>query len=233
MMQQAVGKSLRYCAGVAVYFLFLVCSLLFSCSAVAGQSSQGFWRLPDPVCFLAASNKTVFAVEEGRCAAQMAVKKISRNRALTAAGYAGYDFEKTLSAGVSFHGYVYYRILADTGRGILLYLIANAGGSGERTSLLLVNRRGNGLTVRVIQTGDRCDGGIFDPVLRRRNQGKAFLEYHVRMTSAQAARLAGVKNAVLPDGREDCMTCCRAEAVFRRDFSHFEKAVLVRMKLKR
>jgi hypothetical protein len=148
---------------------------------------------------------------------------IGANEKLTDAGFIGYEY--TENDWHDSRAYTYYKPIGKAAHGYIVYTMNNTGGSGIFSSLIYVIRKGNFLITKTIQGGDRCNGGVSEPVLENSQ-----LTYHEHITPLDYFGFQHVNPHTIPGVRElhDCAACCAGFAVYSRPVqntfsgAHFE-----------
>ena len=148
---------------------------------------------------------------------------LGQNNSLKSMGFIGYNYSWATSGSMNTRGYSYYKEFGTVGHSIVLYTMNNSGGTGNFSSLSLLTRTGNTITISNLNGGDRCNGGVVD--VRRVSKGThQRLIYSVNLTAYDFLILANTNPHKLKpyEDLSACATCCVAKAVFQRSIGpHF------------
>jgi hypothetical protein len=109
--------------------------------------------------------------------------------------------------------FVEYRYLGDVGGDAAVLLRESGGGSGLFTTLYLMHRDGDKLTVvRPVAGGDRCNGGLTAADIVGEE-----LAYDENLTPMALYALGGGPDTEASDALPDCASCCYATAHYAGD----------------
>jgi hypothetical protein len=124
-------------------------------------------------------------------------------------GYVGYEWKDTATEA---QGYTYYKYFDAGNHKYWFYTINNTGGSGDFTSIYLVERKDKDtLSLESVAGGDRCNGGVQDVVLKN-----GVLNYNVNLTPYDIIAQSNKKlpNVQAYDDLAACAACCAATAAY-------------------
>jgi hypothetical protein len=195
------------------FILFISISLVAYASNALPADLQFKGQPIDTLCFNDIPKNNKIALNN--CGAAKEKYNIkSKNDELIAKGYIGYDWQdSTMPAEIS--GYSYYRFFKANEKHYWIYALNNGGGSGDFTSVYLVQRiNGNTLAVQLVTGGDRCNGGVQDVIV---NNGK--LSYSVNLTAYDLATITKTHTKPIKayDDLAACAVCCVAKAYYQAD----------------
>lgn len=175
----------------------------------------------DPLCI------TGFETPQGDLAtcdisAQHGLKISGYNNHLLSQGYTGFDYQENDSYPT--RGYSYYKPYGMINDAAIVYSVSSGGGTGEFTSINLVRRHQDKITVKVINSGDRCNGGI-----RNVSRQNHHLTYSVSVTPFDFLTLAHDNPHHLKAYNDllSCAACCAGKAVYARSDDDFNKEKLL------
>ncbi len=186
----------------------------------------------DPLC-LVEFNTTIGIIDLDKCGINAVSGRgiADQNKQLMSQGYIGYNYTIKINESVNLHGYSYYKVFGENGTAAIVQTINHGGGTGDVSSLSLVERAGHTIKVTVLNTGDRCNHGLVH-VARERGADGNHLVYSSKLTAYDFLKMTHNNPHHLKayDDLDDCAICCKATAVFQRDiganFSH-EKLLYV------
>ncbi len=145
------------------------------------------------------------------------VKKIGYNENLNKQDFIGYDFQWQAGGVVPINGYSYYKVFGKRNDDFIVQTINNQGGSGIFSTLNLVKRVGNSISIKRISGGDRCSGGIGQVAILQKNN-ENYLQYQLSLTPWMLFQLSDSNphhlQAYIDLG--DCTSCCIGRAIFER-----------------
>lgn len=174
----------------------------------------------DSLCFYETQDANSGTIALDRCGIRSEThrKIISHNNELLQKGYIGYNYSWAIDGdSAPSQGYSYYKLLGMVNNFYVIYAINNNGGSGQFSSLNLVQRENNKLHIETVIAGDRCNNGVFNGHVQNQR-----LSFHVHLTAFDFLDLTKINPHHLKayDDLDACAACCIATAVFERDFSH-------------
>lgn len=174
----------------------------------------------DPLCFFQL-NKAQAVVDLKKCGIHFfkgthLVQE--ENKKLIAEGFVGYNYSWKLNDVADMGGYSFYKVFGKTGHSLILQTINNGGGTGSFSSLALVQRNGDKLSVSLLNGGDRSNGALVD-VKRVSKKGREYLIYSVNLTAYDYLTLANDNPHHLKayDDLSSCAVCCAGRAVYQRE----------------
>jgi hypothetical protein len=189
----------------------------------------------DPMCvtkLLAEGGSPGHAVDLLHCSQHPENKIEKVDHKLIKKGYTGFDYTYQVSPQYVAHGISYYKYLGKFKDQDILYVIESGGGSGFMSSLILVKRDKNKLQlVKVIASGDRCNGGINENVEYKNEK----LTFRVNITAYEMIRLSkALTEPIKPyDDLADCAACCVGEAIYENDLNQSEGPKLISVKIEK
>lgn len=169
----------------------------------------------DPLCLTDFQQNTQIKVNLATCGLKThsdlrEQKGSDANKILENQGYTG----ATYQAG---YGYSYYRVVGHLQKSFIVETVSSGGGSGSFTNILQVKRQDASLEVRVLDGGDRCNGGISDVI-----QKGAILTYHKDVTAGDFLQLSHYNPYHLKAYTDlsACAACCVAQAKYQYSLQH-------------
>lgn len=184
----------------------------------------------DPLCFYqTGESQDSDAINLTKCGlhTEQGRSLKGENNHLTDQGYLGYDFSWDMDNGPEMQGYSYYKPLGSVNQSILIQTVNNGGGTGEFTTLSLVKRHGNELTMKTLAAGDRCNNGVDTASIVKANEENKVV-YAVKITPFDFISLSNDNpNSITAyDDLDACAACCLGVAVFSRDFNDINQEKL-------
>ena len=169
----------------------------------------------DPLCLFEFNTKNA-TVSLATCGIHSSMERSivdSKRSLLVSKGYVGYEYQVKVNDAVSLHGYSYYKVVSAHGNRAIVQTINHTGGTGEVTSLSLIERNGASLNIRILSTGDRCNHGILEASSNNNQQ----ITYRVKWTAYDFLEAAHDNPHHLKayDDLDDCAICCKATAVYQ------------------
>ncbi|GGI79291.1 hypothetical protein [Legionella impletisoli] len=188
----------------------------------------------DPLCFYEAG-ETHGNVDLSTCGLHSEPGRsiTGKNTHLTDKGYFGYDYSWKMEQGASSQGYSYYKPLGMLNQSVIIETLNNSGGTGEFSSLSMVSRNNNQLSINAFQSGDRCNAGI-NEAKRIENESGDRLVYSINLTPYDFLVLAhdNPHDVKAYDELSACAACCVATAVYERSIGpDFNKEQLLHIQL--
>jgi len=202
-------------------FIVLLAPLATSASHEMGTFPSALTYKGKPIDALCVTERThpKATVDLNHCGVtrESAETIVGENEKLVAEGYVGHDFNIKINKEITMRGYAYYKIFGMQGSAVIIQTIYHGGGSGEVSSLSLVQRDGHHITVTALNVGDRCNHGIID-VNRVQSAKGDYLRYRLKLTSYDFLTLAHQNPHHLKAFTDlaDCAVCCKATAVYQR-----------------
>lgn len=139
---------------------------------------------------------------------------LGQSKDLLNKGYVGFEYKvkDNTEAASSFS---YYKVIGDFNHFYTLFSISNTGGSGQFSSIYLVNRDKNELHIKTLPFGgDRCNGGLTEVT-----QNGNSLSFSSNITPGDFLSISNNNPQQLKayDDLEACAACCVATALYETD----------------
>jgi hypothetical protein len=191
--------------------VFFISSNLFAASTL--PASLMYNNKPiDALCIYEATKNT----ELSKCGVNAVTGREidGSNASMLAKGYTGFNYKQN-NMGPT-HGESYYRVLCKQGKSDIIYTIDSSGGSGDFTAIKLLTRNKNTITVKTLDAGDRCNGGINNVLVNNH-----VLMYRVNITPWDFLAMNNDNPLQLRayDDLAACAACCAGTATYYRNYT--------------
>lgn len=162
----------------------------------------------DPLCFEGEEKK----VSLDKCGLNFHdnLKVTGKDADLIKKDYYGFEYQDNDTPGTTASSY--YKLIGQYKDALVLYRISNGGGSGVFTSVDLVKRNGDMISIDTLGVGDRCNNGIDEPTVTNN-----ILSYVAYITPFDYLTIAQQNPHKLQayDDLASCAACCYGQARFQ------------------
>lgn len=167
----------------------------------------------DPLC-LYENNQQNAPIDLEHCGlhATSGREEKGNNATLITQGYMGYNYVWHMKGHAYSEGFSYYKPLGVVNNKAIVQTLNNSGGTGLFSSISIVTRNNNKISVRSLAEGDRCNQGIVDAAITKQN-----IHYTVNITPYDFFLLGqGKGSSALEKSLPSCASCCIATATFKQ-----------------
>jgi hypothetical protein len=166
-----------------------------------------------PVCFSSLGFQDIAVIDVGDCNRQNAQYPIrTEDGYRSAQAYIENEYIDT-DSDARFSGYIQYKVVGQAESEVYILVYENTGGSGQFSTLMVMERTGNTLTIiDRVAAGDRCNGGVVGSSYNRDG-----LTYAINMTPYDLLVLTASTTLQPYDDLESSAASCFGHAHYRYD----------------